>query len=75
MANNPKKTASHDPEKTAFVLKVAEIHGVSTRYVYRILDPEDDAYNEAIFTTYMNLMEGTNALLEQVKQMVQFNSI
>jgi hypothetical protein len=71
MANNPKKPAFRDSEKASLVKKVADIHGVSTRYVYMILN--GDREHEAVFTTYMNLLEGTNELLEKVKQMVPFN--
>ncbi len=70
MSNNPKKTIAHDSDKASLVKKTADIHGVSTRFVYMVLNGERG--NDEVFTTYMNLHEGVNDLVEAVKQMVQF---
>ena len=64
---NPKK---RDAATAARVKKVADIHKVSTRLVYYVIDGERE--NEAIMTTYMEFVEGENRLLEEVKKLVPF---
>ncbi len=68
MSNNSR----YDAQKTWIVAKTAAIHGVSKRYVYMVIkgDREDDA----VFTTYMDLLEGSNDLLNAVEQLVPFNT-
>lgn len=62
------KTTAYDPMKPFLVQKVADMHGVSKAYVYMILNCERE--NEEIFSSYMELLEGTNNLLEAVKKAV-----
>lgn len=68
MTNNLEKTTAYDPMKPFLVQKVADMHGVSKSYVYKILSCERE--NEEIFASYMELLEGTNNLLEAVKKAV-----
>jgi len=68
MTKTSSKTIIRDTQKAFFVKKVAEMHNVSTSFVYKILS--GDRENDEIFMTYMDLQEGTNSLLEQVKRMI-----
>lgn len=47
---------------------VAEIHGVSARYVQMVRNGERE--NEQILASVMDLLEGKNKLIESVKQLV-----
>lgn len=71
MAKSSNKTIVRDSEKSFLVKKVAEMHKVSARYVYYILNGERD--NDEIFKTYMDLKEGQNVLAEEVKKLIVFN--
>lgn len=71
MAKNIEKTRERDADRAAIVHKVASTLGVSVRYVYMVISGERE--NDEIFATYMYLLEGQNALLEEVKKMVPFN--
>jgi hypothetical protein len=62
------KTTPYDPIRPWLVQKTAAIHGVTASYVYKILAGERE--NEEIFCTYMDLLEGANNLIEQVKNAV-----
>ncbi|HCN82508.1 MAG TPA: hypothetical protein DIT07_02655 [Sphingobacteriaceae bacterium] len=70
------KTISHDPQKTFIVKKTAELYGVSTSLIYKILS--GDRENDEIFMTYMELQEGIDALiqenemLQEVKKLLPF---
>lgn len=66
------KTISHDPQRTWIVAKTAAIHGVSKRYVYMVIKGEKE--NDAVFATYMDLLEGSNDLLKAVEQLVPFST-
>jgi len=70
MTKKADKTMFKDSERTFLVKKVAEMHKVSTRYVYYVLsgDREDDD----IFKSYMDLKEGNNSLVESVKKLIPF---
>lgn len=71
MEKKIEKTISHDPQKTWIVKRVAEMHKVSEDYVYKVIRGERD--NESIFTTYMDLLEGSNELLKAVEELVPLN--
>lgn len=65
--NNSRRSA----EKAAIVAKTAEIRGVSIRQVYRVISGDQE--NEAVFSTYMTLLEEFNKLPDAVRQLVPFN--
>lgn len=56
-------------DDTAFL--VAEMHGVSKRYVNMVI--EGTRVNESILTSYMQIKEGKTILIEAVKKAVPFN--
>ncbi|MFL5808078.1 MAG: hypothetical protein ACJ749_01075 [Flavisolibacter sp.] len=61
------KPIVRDPEKTSRVRKVAQITGVSTRTVYRVIDGDVTTQKrEEILTTYMELQEGENQVYENL---------
>ncbi len=68
MAKNSEKTMAYDPIKPFLVDRVADMKGVSKRYIYMVLS--GDREDEEILTCYMTLLEGANNLLEQVKTAV-----
>ena len=70
MRKNLDKRIGYDPQRPYLVKRTADIHRVSKRYVYMILNGERE--NEEIFTTYMELLEGSDALIEAVKKAVPF---
>ena len=55
----------------AKVKKIANMSGVSPRYVYMVISGERT--NEDVFRAYMMLAEGENTLLAAVKELVPFN--
>ncbi|MGN6601203.1 MAG: hypothetical protein ACTHK8_02065 [Ginsengibacter sp.] len=63
----PKK---RDAETAWRVQRTADITGITEPSVYRIL--RGDRKNEEVFTTYMELWERDNQLLEEVKKLVPF---
>ncbi len=52
------------------VNRVAEITGLKPNTIYKVI--RGDRENEEVFTTYMELLERDNALLEEVKKLVPF---
>lgn len=66
-----KKPKKRDAEMAYRVKRTAELCGVDKASVYRIL--RGDRENEEVFTTYMELLERDNALLDEVKKLVPFN--
>lgn len=66
--NKPKK---RDAEMAFRVKRVAELTGVTTDLIYKVL--RGDRNNEEVFTTYMELKERDNKLLDEVKKLVPFN--
>jgi hypothetical protein len=71
MAKYSNKTIVRDSEKSFLVKKVADMHNVSPRYVYYILNGERE--NDEIFKTYMDFKEGLNPLADAVKKLIPFN--
>jgi hypothetical protein len=65
-----------DARRAALILQTAEITGVSQRHVQRIVNGhiEITEKNEQVFAVFMDLKEGTNALLEAVKNTVPFRT-
>lgn len=75
MLKNPNKSTKRDPETAIRVKRTAELVGVSTRTVYRVIigDPTVEKFTaEKVMTVYMELKEGENQLIEAVKQLVPF---
>ena len=72
MTKQMNKTTDRDSQRSFIVKKTAEMHRVSTSYVYKIIN--GDREKEAIFETYMDLVEGTNTLVEAVKNLIPLNS-
>ena len=68
MTINSKK----DNLRTLSVKKVADMWGVQTNYVYKVIRGERE--HEGIFTTYMEMLEGHNELVEKVKELVPFET-
>lgn len=71
MAKNMRNNSGRSTERAAIVAKTAEIMGVSKRYVRYVLAGERE--NEAVFSTYMTLLEEFNKLPDAVRQLVPFN--
>jgi len=66
-----KQPKKRDAEKANRVKRTAELCGVCRPTVYRV--SMGDRENEEVFTTYMELMERDNKLMEEVKRLVPFN--
>jgi hypothetical protein len=67
------KTKARDPENAIRVKRSAEIAGVSTRTVYRVILCDEKISKETIervMNIYMQLQEGENLLVEAVKKTV-----
>lgn len=71
MAKDSNKTRNRDSKRAALVKNVADIHRLSTSMVYKVLAGERN--NEDVFSTYMFLLQGGNALKEEAKKLVPFN--
>lgn len=65
------KTKKKNTISAARVLKVAEIVGVSTRHVRRVIN--GTYKNEEIIRAYMFIAEGENQLVEEAKLLIPFN--
>lgn len=70
-AKNMEKPNKKSSEMNYRVKRTADICGVTVPHVYKVL--RGDRNNEEIFTTYMELLERDNKLLEEVKKLVPFN--
>ena len=66
-----KKPNKRSAENAFRVQRVAEITGLKPNSVEKII--RGDRENEEVFTTYMELLERDNALLDEVKKLVPFN--
>ena len=62
---------NRDVRRAANIDYTAELTGVDKRSVQRVL--AGDQRNERILSTYMEIDEGINLLLQSVKQLVPFN--
>lgn len=65
------KNIKRDSWRAAIVAEVAEMHGVTKRQVYRVINGERD--NDKVMASYMTLLENKNELLNSVRKIVQFN--
>lgn len=63
-----KKTIKRDAFRASMVNKTADIVGVTPRQVRRIINGA--CKNERALTVYMNLLEGNNKLVKEVKALV-----
>jgi predicted transcriptional regulator len=81
MIKHSEKTNARNTVKAALVEKTAEITGLSSRSVNRVLNGKQN--NETVLSVHMELKEGfddlvekveTNLLLEAVKELVPFTS-
>lgn len=75
MQKNPNKSTRRDPETAIRAKRTADIVGVSLTTVYRVIigDPRISKETaDKVITVYMELKEGENQLIEQVKQLVPF---
>lgn len=54
-----------DNQKAFLVKKIADKHGVTTRFVYQVL--AGDRENEAIFSDYMTAKEDTDKAIENIQ--------
>ena len=64
------KKGRKDTKKAAIVMKVADLAGVSTDYVYKVLRGDRD--NEKIMTAYFEIEHGENLLVQEVRRVVGF---
>lgn len=65
---NMQKTGNTTVKRRDVARLVAEVHGVSPRYVRMVMNAERE--NEAIIETYMQIVEQDNALLQAVREAV-----
>lgn len=65
------KRKHRDAETAARVKRIAEMFGISKRQVRRVIS--GDSSNEAVLRAYMEMAEGENLLIQEVKTIVQFN--
>ena len=70
MQNNPNNSTRRDPETAIRVKRTAELTGVSTRTVYRVIigDPQvPKATIHKVLDVYMALREAEKDLVESIK--------
>lgn len=70
MQNNPNNSNKRDPETAIRVKRTADIVGVSTRTVYRVIigDPKiSKATIDKVLDVYMQLKEGEKEIIENIK--------
>ena len=65
------KNRKRDIIRAARITKTADLVGVSKRAVQLVLN--GDRNNETVMTVFMELQEGENKLLQEVKKLVPFN--
>ena len=70
MAKKFRNASKRDIKKAATILDTAELAGVSPRQVRRVLRGEQE--NQNVFTVFMELTEGKNMLLQEVKKLIPF---
>lgn len=70
MAKKLSKGGKRDVSRAATIKETALIVGVTTRQVQKVMNCESN--NDKIVEVFMELTEGKNALMEQVKQLVPF---
>lgn len=65
------KKSTRDTVRAANVKRTAEILGVSERYVRLVLSAERQ--NEEVLLVFMEMQEGENKLIQEVKKLVPLN--
>lgn len=65
------KNNKREAFKASLAQKTARIARVSTRYVRMVIN--GDRENQQVMSVYMQLLEGENKLLAQVKELVPFD--
>lgn len=70
MEKNVRITKPRDIKRAATIQDTAELVEVSTRQVRRVLDGEQE--NPKIISVFMELQEGKNLLLQEVKNLIPF---
>lgn len=65
------KKSTRDTVRAARIKRTAEIVGVSERYVQLVLNAERQ--NEEVLLVFMELDEGENKLVQEVKKLVPLN--
>lgn len=68
---NPRNKTKREARRAATVIETAELAGVSTRTVQRVLSADQE--NEKVLSIFMTISEGHNKLLKAVKELVPFN--
>lgn len=71
MAKKVNKTQSRNPQITFIVKNVAEMTGFTPDYIYKIIAGERK--NNEVLGLCMDLLEGSNVLVEEVKKLIPFN--
>jgi hypothetical protein len=70
------KISTYTKKRNAFtaslVKKTSELTGVNVRSVYRIIN--GDQTNEMVLKVYMQLVEGENLLMQEVKKLIPFSN-
>lgn len=73
MIKNIRKTTARDSDNATRVKRTAELCGVSTRQVYRVI--KGDQVNSSILEIYMFLENGEkNLLIKAIEKAVPFNN-
>lgn len=65
------KKGNRDTVRAARIIQTAKIVGVSERQVQRVLNGDQE--NDEVVLVFMELFEGENKLIQQVKKLVPFN--
>lgn len=71
MEKSNRNKSKRDIKRAATIIETAELTGVSTRSVRRIMESEQK--NETVVMVFMEIEEGKNKLLSEVKKLVPFN--
>ena len=65
------KKIKRDAFRASLVQKTAQITGLKENYIRKVL--RSDRENETVMSVYMALLEGSNELVKQVKELVPFD--
>jgi hypothetical protein len=67
------KSTTRSAQQAARVQKTADLTGVSTRQVYRVINGKSE--NEEVMSTYMLLSETESALITHIKTLVPLTTL
>lgn len=70
MQKKPIIQRKRDTKRAATIIETAELTGVSTRSVQRVLNAEQE--NEKVLSIFMTITEEKRDLLKRVKELVPF---